>query len=471
MLPVEKKPLSKTLKTWFGVGDFMYSLSVSFKTYYWTYFLTTVIALPLAAVGIMNTVINVFDFVMAFCWGAIIDAMRPGKFGRYRSVILIMAPLIVISHAFQWFAPTLYSFGFSSTAAVVATCICFGIYIVFFNFAWCANVSLIGVCASTESERAHLSGTRNAWNKACGIVVSYIAVFLIGLFSSPVIGYAAAATIMGALTIPGYWLHFAMTKGYEPTRAELEANAAQETKKRNRITFKDILTVIKSNAQILWVLLSNSCTQLALFIFSYMGVYLFTMSLGREDLYAFYLTITNVAGVAGSLLANIIARKVAIKRVVQLGLIVDVVAVVLAWTFAKSGNAALFTAAMVVVQFALALATPGIITFYSNCAVYSEWKTGINCTGTIMGLTGVPIKVSLTAVGILVPAVLASAGYVAGEAITEVIKSALINAYALIPLGLFAAALLIITLLYKLTQEKVDGFAKEIAERRAAEVN
>ena len=155
----------------------------------------------------------------------------------------------------------------------------------------------------------------------------------------------------------------------------------------------------------------------------------------------------------------------------QLGLIVDVVAVVLAWTFAKSGNAALFTAAMVVVQFALALATPGIITFYSNCAVYSEWKTGINRTGTIMGLTGVPIKVSLTAVGILVPAVLASAGYVAGEAITEVIKSALINAYALIPLGLFAAALLIITLLYKLTQEKVDGFAKEIAERRAAEVN
>ena len=178
---MSKKPLSSALKTWFGVGDFLYSLSVSFKTYYWTYFLTTVVALPLAAVGVMNTIINVFDFIMSFLWGALIDAMKPGKWGRYRSMLLIMAPLIVISHAFQWFAPTLYSYGFSATAAVVATCIFFGIYIIFFNFAWCANISLIGVCASTEAERAHLSGTRNAWNKACGIVVSYI---LLGLVLS-----------------------------------------------------------------------------------------------------------------------------------------------------------------------------------------------------------------------------------------------------------------------------------------------
>ena len=467
---MNKKPLSRTLKTWFGVGDFLYSMSVSFKTYYWTYFLTTVIALPLAAVGVMNTIINVFDFVMAFCWGAIIDAMRPGRYGRYRTVILVMAPLIVISHAFQWFAPTLYSFGFSSTVAVVATCICFGIYIVFFNFAWCANVSLISVCASTEAERAHLSGTRNAWNKACGIVVSYIAVFLIGLFSSEVVGYAAAATIMGALTIPGYWLHFAMTKGYEPTRAELEANAAAEKKKAsNRITFRQILTVIRSNLQILWVLLINSCTQLALFVFSYMAVYLFEMSLGRPDMQAFYLSITNFASVIASLLANVIAKKIPIKRIVQGGLLTSAVAIILAWRFAIAGNAALFTAAMVMVQFALALATPGIITFYSNCAVYSHWKTGINCTGTIMGLTGVPIKIALTVVGILVPSVLNMAGYVANEPITEAVEVALANAYSLIPLGLFVVALLLVTFLYKLTQEKVDGYAKEIAARESVQ--
>lgn len=466
---MSKKPLSKTLKTWFGVGDFMYSLSVSFKTYYWTYFLTTIIALPLEAVGVMNTVINVFDFIMAFCWGAIIDAMRPGKYGRYRTMILVMAPLIVISHAFQWFAPTLYTFGFSAVTAVVATCICFGIYIVFFNLAWCANVSLIGVCASTEQGRSHLSGMRNAWNKVCGIVVSYIAVFLIGLFSNPVIGYAGAATLMGALTIPGYWLHFAMTKGYEPTRAELEASAQQHTaqaKKANRITFRQIITAIRSNIQILWVLLINSCTQLSLFIFSYMAVYLFEMSLGRADMYAFYLTITNFAGVVASLLANVIAKKIPIKRIVQVGLLVCTVAVFGAWYFAIASNALMFTVSMVIVQFALALATPGIITFYSNCAVYSEWKTGINCTGTIMGLTGVPVKVALTVVGILIPAVLNAAGYVASAPITDTIRRALTNAYALIPLGLFIAALLLVTFLYRLTQESVDGYAKEIAARK-----
>jgi GPH family glycoside/pentoside/hexuronide:cation symporter len=254
---MDKKPLSKALKYFFGAGDFMYSLSVSFKTYYWTYFLTTVIALPLAAVGVMNTIINVFDFVMAFCWGAIIDSMRPGKYGRYRTVLLFMAPLIVISHAFQWFAPTLYAYGFNATVAVVATCICFGIYIVFFNFAWCANVSLIGVCASSEADRGRLSGNRNAYNKACNVVVAYIAAFLLGLFKNEVIGYAAAATILGALTIPGYYLHVYLTKGYEKTRAELESEGEAGKKKANRITLKDIITVIKSNAQILWVLVHH----------------------------------------------------------------------------------------------------------------------------------------------------------------------------------------------------------------------
>jgi GPH family glycoside/pentoside/hexuronide:cation symporter len=199
-----------------------------------------------------------------------------------------------------------------------------------------------------------------------------------------------------------------------------------------------------------------------------MAVYLFTMSLGRSDLYAFYLTVTNIAAVVASLLSNILAKKVPIKKIVQLGLVLDIVAILAAWVTAKSGDALMFTVAMIVVQFALGLLTPGIITFYSNCAVYSEWKTGINCTGTIMGLSGVPIKVSLTAIGIIVPAVLSASGYVAGQDITESVKTALINAYTLIPLGLYVAALLVVSFLYKLTQEKVDQYSKEIAERKNA---
>ncbi len=76
---MERKPVSKALKTWFGVGDFMYNLCISFKTYYWMYFLTTVVALPLAVTSAANTIINVFDTILAFAWGAIIDSMRPAR--------------------------------------------------------------------------------------------------------------------------------------------------------------------------------------------------------------------------------------------------------------------------------------------------------------------------------------------------------------------------------------------------------
>ena len=82
-------------------------------------------------------------------------------------------------------------------------------------------------------------------------------------------------------------------------------------------------------------------------------------------------------------------------------------------------------------------------------------------------MTGVPIKLSLTIVGILVPAVLAGAGYIAGEAITETVKTSLIHSFALIPLALFVISLLLVTFLYRLTQEKLDGYAQEIAQRKA----
>ena len=216
---MERKPVSKALKTWFGVGDFMYNLCISFKTYYWMYFLTTVVALPLAVTSAANTIINVFDTILAFAWGAIIDSMRPGKWGRYRSMIMITAPLIVLSHAAQWFAPTVYSFSSGALAAAILTIVAFCIYIIFFNLAWTANVALINVCADTEADRAALSGSRNAWIMASSIFIGYIAAFMLGLFSDPVIGYAAAATILGVLTIPGYYVHFRLTDGYEMPRA------------------------------------------------------------------------------------------------------------------------------------------------------------------------------------------------------------------------------------------------------------
>ena len=118
------------------------------------------------------------------------------------------------------------------------------------------------------------------------------------------------------------------------------------------------------------------------------------------------------------------------------------------------------------VQMLVAFVAPLILTFFTNCAVYSDSrKTGMNCVGTITGMCGVPIKVALLLVGILVPAILGSAGYVAGQEITDKVANALSNAFALIPAGLYAFSFLILTFCYRLTRERVDQYAKEIAER------
>ena len=80
-----KKPLSPALKTFYGIGDLGFSLMTSVGMYFQTYFLTDVAGFNLALVGLIITIPGIFDAVFAPVYGAIIDAVKPMKWGKYRS--------------------------------------------------------------------------------------------------------------------------------------------------------------------------------------------------------------------------------------------------------------------------------------------------------------------------------------------------------------------------------------------------
>lgn len=52
----QKKPISKGLKTFFGVGDLGFNWMTNIETYYYAYFLTNIAQFPLALVTVIQTI-------------------------------------------------------------------------------------------------------------------------------------------------------------------------------------------------------------------------------------------------------------------------------------------------------------------------------------------------------------------------------------------------------------------------------
>ena len=110
-----------------------------------------------------------------------------------------------------------------------------------------------------------------------------------------------------------------------------------------------------------------------------------------------------------------------------------------------------------------------IVPMLANCAIYSEYKTGVNCTGTVMGFINIPIKVAIVTRGLLISAVLGITGFSASIAVEEAsmsVKNGIAAGFTLIPAVFLIIGLLIVTFGYHLTDDKIAECSAEIAKRK-----
>ena len=109
---------------------------------------------------------------------------------------------------------------------------------------------------------------------------------------------------------------------------------------------------------------------------------------------------------------------------------------------------------------------------YADTAVFSEWKTGKNASGWIMGLINIPLKAAGTVCPFILGAFFASGGVnpsiLPGMA-SEQVKDAIANTLLVVPGAVLLLGAIVLFFGYKLTKAKLVEMQKEIDERRAAE--
>ncbi|MBB6217335.1 GPH family glycoside/pentoside/hexuronide:cation symporter [Anaerosolibacter carboniphilus] len=456
-----KKPLSKAIKTFYGVGDLGFSLMTSVELYCFVFFMTNVAKFSLPMVALIGSITSIVDACLSPFYGAIISGTKALKWGRNRSWMLIAPPFVVLLFMFQ--------FTKIGPEPIAAAIVCAGFILshIVWNIAWVGNVSLIPLLANNPEERGLLASRRAFWTSLSGVFFSYIgtpfAILLGRATGNDVLGYTLLAGTMALAMMIGYWTVFKITDGYEPIEDE-----SQGAGKSERVSVSIMLKTAFQNPPLLILLVGDFFRYMTNFIMTAAAAYYFTYVAQNMALLPVYLLVGAIAQVVGSYISGAMAKALSLRTASIVGLF-GLAGSLVACKFVAM-NVTMFFIVVCIARAFLGILAAVMVALYSDVAIYGEWKTGKNASPFVMGLMNLSLKTAVISRGTIIPIVLAAAGFVVGAdpaTASLELKNAVNTVFLFIP-GIFAlVSALIMTFGYRLTREKVVAYQAEINERKA----
>ena len=475
----KKTELSTSLKWFYGIGDLGFTWMSNVETFYFNVFLTNIAGFSAATAGLISTVTSTVDACLSWIYGAILNSIKPLKWGRYRSWLVLL----------PWLVPFIYAFQFlkigGDAAAPVIISIAFIVSHIVWNFGYVANVSMIAVAASNGEQRAQLASMRGTYNNLGGVLFSYVFPFVTGLvaFVGQQNTYAAAAFIFGVLTALGYFAHFKMFDGYEVIE---EAGSAAPS--RQKTSVGDIVRSL--NVQVVSLLIADLAKWMIKFVIAAVAAYYWEVVAGNAGMQPNYILATGIAGVIGAYAAQYIGKAVGNRMAMIISFVC--MAVMLIIGYFMYNNATVVFVLITLVNFFYGVAYASSPALYADAVIYSEWKTKKNAAGWISGLQNLPLKVAVMTRGIIVNACLAAGAFdtlkfkliaktaaaatpeqlAAAEALAsdpakvEGLKRAISMGFMLIPAIALIIGLVFLLFGYTLNKEKIAQYQAEINQSK-----
>ena len=464
--PATAKPLSSALKFWYGAGDFGFTLMTNVETFYFNAFLTNVAGFTTAMAGTIASITSIVDASLSWIYGGIINAVKPGKFGRYRTWLILLT----------WLVPFIFAFQFvrvseNDALSAVVICAAFIISHICWNLPYCANAAMVSIAGGTPQGRAQLASNRATWNNLSGVLFSYAFAGVSAVLAGSAIEangllYAAVAFLFGVVMVIGYFIHFKITDGYEEIEDPKAPKAAAKS-----ATPKDMAIALATNKPLLILVVADLAKWIVKFLVASSAVYYFVYVNGT-NLQTNSMLLANLMGVVGAFAARFLAKKLT-SRTTMIVAYAWMAVFMIASYFMYATPVVVFVL-MIIGQFGYGVAYAASPALYADTAVYARWKSGKDSTGFIMGLQNVPLKIGVLVKSVLLNAALGLAGYDAYKslidakdyaAIPATLKQGVCGAFSLWS-GIFCAiGLLILVFGFKLTKEKVNQYQAEIDAR------
>ncbi|NTW71274.1 MAG: MFS transporter [Eubacteriaceae bacterium] len=463
-----RKELSKTLKTFYGIGDLGFAMMTSVELFFFVFFLTNVAKFSLPMVALIGSITSIVDAILSPVYGAWLSGTKPLKWGRYRSWMLIGPPIVVVLFMLQFTRVSA-----NETISAVVVCLGFILSHIIWNLAWVSNVTMITVLGKTPEERGLLASRRGTWNNMSGVFFSYIgaplALYLGTVTNNPVLGYTLLAGVMAFAMLCGYWTVFKMTDGYEDVVTEVTSSGTAP--KHDKVPVSAMLKNLFQNPPLIVLLVFDFFRWMAFFILTASAAFYFTYVAKDMTKFPMYVLLGAIAAVIGAYLAGPMSNKLSTRTTSIIGLFFGgaflVAAKFVGYQYVP------FLIMLLMARLFLGVLTASNVALYSDVVTYGEWKTGENASGFIMGIMNVSLKTAVIARGTVIPAVLAAAGFAASAdpaTASKAITDAVLNVTVFIPGMLLLVGGVIMILGYKLTREKLTQYQTEIDARKKTTV-
>ena len=465
-----QKPITRKTRFFYGFGDYCFASMTSVETYFFNYFLTNIAGFAGGVVTTIALITSIVDAGLSWIYGSIVNAVKPGRFGRYRTW-LVIAP---------WIVPFLYTFQFlkigDGPLAYVLIAIGFILSHIAWNLPWAANITLVSVAGGTPEGRAALASSRATWIQISGITFGYIgpplATFL-GARLGEQNGYAALAFVLGWLMVLGYFVNFIVTAGYEEIETTGDKYAAAQKPSKTKASAKDMVRSLFQNPHLCFLILADIPRFTARFVPGAVAVYYFQYVANDMGLLPHFILLTNLGAAVGAFLAGFIARKISARTLVLLSYAAMTATFALSYLFFS--NPWLVITLMTLANIALGVTFSASIVLYADTAIFAQWKLGADSRGWIMGLSNVPIKLAIIGRALVVNISLMIVGFNAEaiaenpELLTMKLQKGITAAFALIPAVITITGIPLLFFGYRLTMDKIVQYQAEIEARKQAQ--
>ena len=245
------KRINKKIKRFWGVSEVGFSVMSMMETSFLLFFLTDVAKLPLDMAAFITSTAAIADAICAVPSGIVIDKLS-FRSGKYRPWLLICPPVVTLL-----FVLCFTRIGSDTlTCAIIITAYVLSHFI--WTIAWNANRSLISVLTEDPQEKNFLSGRIAVGTSLGKILASFLIPFLsvqIGKRISGVASYTVICAISCVLFVICYYVHYAITKGYDT-----------DTSSGGRaVTFRDMLRSVTGNGNLIAILAHDAIRLVAFF--------------------------------------------------------------------------------------------------------------------------------------------------------------------------------------------------------------
>lgn len=414
-------------------------------------FLTDVVGINAAAVGVMMLIARIWDAINDPMCGLLIDRSH-GRNGKTRPWITAGGACMAVFCVLMFYSPNSGSggklawsyfsyigFGMSYTACILAV------------FTLTSRVTLSPV------ERVSVSAWYNWGNALTGTILGIFGLTVIKSLSSVSIsgGYLKFAAICGAFV-----LMLSLCCTYSNTELKIESATQKKSIKRtlkNVLKNRPLLIIVA----VAMLLVTGNCISNGALL------YYVTYNLKDDKLFSILAPMAYVGMALSSFAAGWFAKRVGKRKSLLLLLCICIACYVVRFLTHDSSLIAMFVL-NAVFSFCSALYMVIYLPMIVDMIDYGEYITGERDDAVIMAADTFQQKMGMGIASAVTGFILDSAGYIPNAA--EQQSSALNGIFACtvtIPLALYIAALVLL-LFYKMTDKELDRIREELNERRSS---